>query len=516
MYSLGFGECLLQNIKPRCVKTGKELEFLSYRPLPNSMSQKLHHSGVIRHSNAQYEKLRPKHRGDPAVTAMVLFEPKKVKSKKAKPNQGIVTSLMSMAASRRDWSYYEEVVICEFALAYQSQAHAIRALLLMRITVPSTNLSEWLILYKNNALKPPPLEALSYNKSGQPRFNLKGGTVVCPGFEDALYVRVLMYRMLGVVLTSKVISIVARAMRDGNSVWAAKLVTKQKLKRKGDDGKDVIAEAGSKMDLGISWVQGFLGRRQTKQLKTTKRKNVNNEATPEGIDMWQRKFIDAVITSHAVVADLGSGTPTAACIIPCLIDNWDETFIPVDNTGEYTLHPRALKQHGVFIRCLGGAKEGFTNNISLVAEQWNKPGHGLLSSSMYIHKGGTFATLENIVKEFGVLGKLDLLADNIAAGGKIFLDGDIKYWHKKKKKAGGVDTTVSEERALPYLRLKVRPNETGRGHMETGGIITIAAKGWMTMPLVRLLHKLVTIPHFNFVRKQLAAKHNNPRYLVGC
>ena len=95
---------------------------------------------------------------------------------------------------------------------------------------------------------------------------------------------VLMYRMLGVVLTSKVISIVARAMRDGNSVWAAKLVTKQKLKRKGDDGKDVIAEAGSKMDLGISWVQGFLGRRQTKQLKTTKRKNVNNEATPEGID----------------------------------------------------------------------------------------------------------------------------------------------------------------------------------------------------------------------------------------
>ena len=60
MYSLGFDESLLQNIKPRCVKTGKELEFLSYRPLANSMSQKLYHSGVIRHSNAQYEKLRPK------------------------------------------------------------------------------------------------------------------------------------------------------------------------------------------------------------------------------------------------------------------------------------------------------------------------------------------------------------------------------------------------------------------------------------------------------------------------
>jgi hypothetical protein len=82
------------------------------------------------------------------------------------------------------------------------------------------------------------------------------------------------------------------------------------------------------------------------------------------------------------------------------VDNFDETFIPVDNTGRCTLHPKVLQDNGVFIKCLGGEKEGLTHNVSLVAEQWNVPGHGLLSSSIYIHKGGTFQALEKIIKEY--------------------------------------------------------------------------------------------------------------------
>ena len=62
--------------------------------------------------------------------------------------------------------------------------------------------------------------------------------------------------------------------------------------------------------------------------------------------------------------------------------------------GEYTLQPKLLKDR-VFIKCLGNEKETMTNNIDLLAEQWNKPKHGLLGSSMYIFKGGTDQTLKN-------------------------------------------------------------------------------------------------------------------------
>ena len=154
----------------------------------------------------------------------------------------------------------------------------------------------------------------------------------------------------------------------------------------------------------------------------------------------------------------------------------------------------------------------YTAIPTLVAEQPGKAKHGLLSSTMYLVKGGTDETLKNVVGEFQVLGQADLLISN-PDGGFIFTCEDITYphtiTHTKKEMVGGKMKVVKTGSSvvilkLPYIMLKVRPDEAGvRSHMPCGGVITIGPKGWCTGAAVHLLHKVVTVPHFDWVRRQL-------------
>jgi hypothetical protein len=316
---------------------------------------------------------------------------------------------------------------------------------------------------------------------------------LCPDFEADVFARVLLMRMVGVGFSHRMVSVIAQGVRDGNSVYKTALVHKRTNK---------YVKVGDKMALGASWSQGFCARHQIGVALGT-RKRQEEIATVEQVEAWQSNWEKEM--RRVWIDKWGK-------VLPSMLNNWDETPVPTDCTGNLTLSPKLL-QNKAMLKCLAGDKEMMTDNIALGAEQYNKEGHGILLPSLYVVKGGTRRTLENVVAEYrklGMLHKLEIIPGPIShvASNSCYVHNHptLTYTHRKSTTCGDVKGTEHVTTPMPYILLKIQPEEQHLLSWMPGGVITIGPKGWMTGAGVRLQHALITIPYFKFVRQKLRGR----------